>query len=261
MRTKRLNFIRLGVFLLIFPLCSFSSGTKSGSLSDYTSTKRYSKYNASGKNPTGNSGKVALGKSGLIDRYLVYEVLDYKRYYFSYETGYALDYNSVFIYPGALKEYTLNISTSYFSEYSYTYSQSVTCQVSNVFAATFNLFNMAEITQGLEISTGLTSSGSKTYGFGTQATFNESFVFDLEKIPTGYVFTPVIICEAEIFTLKYHAYGQWWWGDILTSNPDEHSDNQKLVVYNPSTLFLTAGIKKLNSNSKEPEYYLSSGLI
>ena len=261
MSKKYSNFFKIELFMLIFPLCSFSSAGPAATIDDYTTTQRYSLYDTHGKAPKGTSGKIALGKRGLIDYYLEYKILDYKKYRYSYETGFPFDYKPIFVNPGMLKEYELEIETSYFSEYSFSYTQSITREISNAFAVKFDIFNMAQVSSQAESSTSSTNTMTYSFGFGRQTTFNESFVFDLDLIPSGYVFTPVVICEAEIFTLSYDVYGDTWLGKDYTSNPEERASEQHLIVYDPTSLFLTVGIKKITSDSEEPEYFLSKGLI
>lgn len=257
MRTKRLNFVRFGVFLSIFPLCSFSSGTKSGSLSDYWGTTSYFTYDKYGKRFTGKSGEIPLGKRLWgVDYYLKYQITSYKRYSFSNCTGYPLDYKPVFTNPGSLTEYTLNISTSYFTEYTYSYSETITTQVSNAFSTGLNIAGMAQIKNETEIKQVKTNTQTYTFGFGKETTFTDSYVFDLTKVPSGYVFTPTVICEAQVFELSYDVVGRWWLGDSSTGLEGENCDKQKLVVYDPTTLFLTTGIKTINSGSLEPQYFL-----
>lgn len=126
--------------MLIFPLCSFSSAGATATIDDYTTTQRYSLYDTHGKAPKGTSGKIALGKRGLSEYYLEYKILDYQKYRYSYETGFPFDYKPIFVNPGMLKEYELEIETSYFSEYSFSYTQSITREISNAFAVKFDLF-------------------------------------------------------------------------------------------------------------------------
>lgn len=257
MRTKRLNFVRFGVFLTIFPLCSFSSGAKSGSLSDYKSCTKYYSYDTHGKTWDGEKDEICLGKRGWgVDHFLKYEITSYKRYSFSNNTAFPLDYKSVFINPGSLKEYTLSMSTSYFTQYTYSYSETITREVSNAFAAKFKIPNMLEISDTMEVSQSSTQTKSYTFGFGRQTTLSDTFVFDLEKIPSGYVFSPTVVCEAEVVSFKFEVVSRWWWGDYFTNVKGEKSDNEILVVYDPSTIFLTMGIKSPYSGSDGPEYYL-----
>ena len=71
MSKKYSNFFKIELFMLIFPLCSFSSAGPAATIDDYTTTQRYSLYDTHGKAPKGTSGKIALGKRGLIKNIVI----------------------------------------------------------------------------------------------------------------------------------------------------------------------------------------------
>lgn len=254
-RSKQIIFL----IPLFFSLCSYTIVEKESSIpntyvyaSNYTTTKSYGLQ-------VGESENYDLGRrnAGIISQYLKVTLKDYKKYDASNRGGYVYDYDSPFINPKSLSEYKLTISTSYATQYTYSYSHTLYWDVSNSLNATIGISDVVELEAGMEVTEGESVTEGFSYSFGTTTTISKEYNFDLSKVPSGYVFTPCVVCSAEVFTFDYCVWNDYWFGDTASTDEKEYAIDESEIYYDVTTMFFTIGIKK-EGTAGGPTYYLSS---
>ena len=241
----------------IFVLCSFTNGTD---LSEYTKSQGHyeSTFNGTDGNSydVGKLFKVDLGRrnGGVIGQFIEYSVKSYATYGIR-SGGYILKYDHTRINPKAVTNVTSSFSFTHSKTYTFSYSKSIGFDISNSFTAGLKLDGLLNISSENGLKRSRIDTETYTYSYGESETTTYSITYNLNKVPSGYVFAPCIVCSAQILEINYTIYDHYWWGDFESRSSDEVNQNIKLLVYDPSSVQLTICIKK-ELESGRPVYYL-----
>lgn len=247
--------------LSVLLLCSFANQTKL-KISDFNSTT--GEPLASFSNNDVNNQKVYtvneeytydLGRrNGPIGQFAKWKVTSYLRHDAS-KNGFILTYKIPMINPKALTSYELRLSYTYSSTFSFAFQKQEKHEISLKLASQFGFLNMIDFNAAIGEAYSETTIEDYTWTFGKTTAKEETYSFDLNRIPDGYIFSPCIVVNATEISYEYTVYDHYWWGDFESRDSSEVNQKNTLVVFDISTAELTYCIKK-EGQSLKPDHYL-----
>ncbi len=240
-----------------FLLCSF---TNQANLSDFNrSVGEYRTYvrKSDGKYlKIGDVVKADLGRrnGGIIGQYRKFSVNSYSCFDAA-DNGYILSYEQTMMNPKAVTSLQFSYRASLSQSVSYSYSKSIGYELSNAFSGSLSLDGFGKI--GSEIGSKITHVDTRTYSYtyGEEKSVSYTGTFDLGRVPSGYLFSPCLVCSAQILNLNYTIYDQYWWGDYPSKSDEEVNQDVSVLIIDKSTLEFTICIKREGASGK-PAYYL-----
>lgn len=241
----------------VFVLCSFTNETD---LSEYSKSQGISKkffYDTSNnQHSIGDVFSVDLGRrnNGIVGQFIKFSVESYISYNVT-SGGYILKYDYTRLNPRAVTNVTSSFSFTHSKSCSYSYSRSIGFDISNSFSTGLKLYNFLNVSQTNEIKSSYVDTETYTYSYGESETTTYNITYNLNKIPSGYIFSPCIVCNAQILNINYTIYDHYLWGNYESRSADEVNQNIQLLIYDSSSIELTICIKK-ELESGKPIYYL-----
>ena len=248
--------------LAILPLLC-SAGYDQDSLLRYYQSSTPTAVNAYSKDPN-NAGKACeVGKEYRVDagrssagigQSFGWTVTSYQDYSAT-RNGYILAYDPVFVNPAAISDYKLSISFTRSIQYSFSFNTTQTVAESNRLSAVLGIAKFARVEGSTTKTESISTAEDFTYAFGEATTATHQFTFDLSKVPSGYVVTPCLVANAKILSYTYTYYDNWWWGSYPVRTPELVGVKNSVLIYDPSTIFVTLAIKPVGQSGK-PSLYL-----
>jgi len=245
------------VFLIASLLCSFSNGASTPDGYNSTETDSADSY-INSEDVTIEVGKQYIYDLGhrtgpMITQDLRWTVLSYKQYNAAHN-GFILNYDQKMVNPKAIIGQTLTLTNSISSEYSFSYESSETNEISGKLGCAFSLGG-ANLSVSLSAAHITTTTYGFSYSYGTINSNQNAYEFDYSTVPSGYLVSPCIVCNAVEMEYSYTIYDHWWWGDYPSRTASEVNVLNKVLVYDSSSFEMTICIREEGFSGK-PIYYL-----
>ena len=168
--------------------------------------------------------------------------------------GYILDYDPTFVNPKNISEFSLTISATHSSTYSFSFSKTESVSTSNRLSMGMNISGFGQVQSSTTNTVSFASTEGFTYSFVQSKTIQRTYTFDFSKVPDGYVVSPCLVCSAKKLDYTYTYYDHWWWGDYPVRTDELVNATNSVLIYDSNTLFVTIAIKK--PSDKRPILYL-----
>lgn len=252
MNKNKLSYISLCYFLLV----SYTQSPIEKYRNSSSSTNEKLRDTQGNEISFGKKYSFDLGRrnAGIIGQYIEFTVESYKIHK-NDVNGYIYSYKEPIVNPGPLSTLEVEETFTIAKETTYSCSQSVSYEINNSFAASLKIQDFVQISQNVsnKVSTVTCETYSVTYGQTLTQTYR--YKYDLSVVPSGYGFSPCIVCNATELTLHYTIYDHYWWGDFESRNPSEVNQTIHYLIVQPDSYVSTICIKKLNEAGKPTLYY------
>lgn len=246
------------------PFCSAllcSAGySQSDALANFLSSTPKS-INTFGRDEKGAARKVNeeyridIGKSSVgIDQFIKWKVTSCNQYNAA-RNGYILAYDPIFQNPKAISNYKLSLSLTWSSEYSFSFSKSEGKETSNRLSTSFGVSRFANVKDEVSSISSSSTTVGHSYTFGKTVEYKREYTFDFSKVPDGYVVSPCFVCNAMTIDYTYTYYDHWWWGDYPVRTGGMKDVENSILIYDPSTVFITYCIKETGSSGSPTLYF------